>query len=351
MSIINYHPMLPRKSREHCALLCLGEITSLCKRLDLRYSFEALVNAEYGRRNHLHFATQNYMTNVRKDNSKVSGITYEKALRNLIVSMYGHYINLLCCHTATAGHRCLLAYNCLEVVAKLGRYHHAVQHLEPDKTLPDWLPAPEIPVGDPREELMDAFTQLGDQMHPVSRHLKTLGRGFDHIYHEAREMGHLPLRSRKSPEECHTVYRDEYAQVVNRLSTLSQVDNKCWVCLVPCSLVQPEIIYPGKMYEVYSLKVPKDGHLLEMEPTATFAMDGLQPRIDVRPKVKIPEPVKDHVDEDPRPHSSSGLFPRIPGKHLQRHELRHGGSPIYSRRVTDRCPGISRGPSFQDHRG
>ena len=37
-----------------------------------------------------------------------------------------------------------------------------------------------------------------------------------------------------------------------------------------------------------------------MEPTSTFAMDGLQPRIDVRPEVKIPEPIKDHVDEDPR---------------------------------------------------
>ena len=29
-------------------------------------------------------------------------------------------------------------------------------------------------------------------------------------------------------------------------------------------------------------------------------MDGLWPRIDVRPEVKIPEPVKDRVDEDPR---------------------------------------------------
>ena len=86
-----------------------------------------MVNVEYGKRNHsLHFVTQNYVMNVRKGGSGVSGITYEKALRNLIVSMYRHYINLLRCHSATPGHRCLLAYNCLEVAAKLGHYHRAV---------------------------------------------------------------------------------------------------------------------------------------------------------------------------------------------------------------------------------
>ena len=147
---------------------------------------------------------------------------------------------------------------------------------------------------------MDTFTQLGDALHPIYGHPKILGSGFNHVYHEAQEMGHLPLRSGKSPVESHRVYHDEYAQVVNRLSTLSQVDNKRWVCPVPVSLAQPEIIYPGKLYETYSLKVPKDGHPLEMEPTSTFTMDGLWPRIDVRPKVKIPEPVRDHVDKDPR---------------------------------------------------
>ena len=152
--------------------------------------------------------------------------------------MYGHYVNLLRCHSATASHRALIAYNCLEVAAKLGHYHRAVQHLEPNKTLPDWLTELEIPADDPRkEELMDAFTQLGDPMHPIFGHPKTLGRGFDHVYHEAREMGQLPLRSGKSPEESHSVYCDEYTQVVNWFSTLSRVNDKRWVRPVPWSLV------------------------------------------------------------------------------------------------------------------
>ena len=128
---------------------------------------------------------------------------------------------------------------------------------------------------------MDAQTQLGDPLHPVYGHPKSLARGFDHVYHETREMGHLPLRSSKSPEASHTVYIDEYAQVVNRFSTLSRVNDKCWVRPVPLSLANPEIIYPGKMYEAYRLKKPVGGHPLELEPMSAFTMDGLWPHIDV----------------------------------------------------------------------
>ena len=67
------------------------------------------------------------MENVRREEVRIAGLTYERALRNLIVAMYGHYVDLFRCHSAMAGHRLVLAYNCLEVAAKLGRYHRAVQ--------------------------------------------------------------------------------------------------------------------------------------------------------------------------------------------------------------------------------
>ena len=54
------------------------------------------------------------------------------------------------------------------------------------------------------------------------------------------------------------------------------------------------------MYEAYRLKKPTGRHPLEMEPTSAFTMDGLRPRIDARPEVRIPEPPRDQVDEDPR---------------------------------------------------
>ena len=104
---------------------------------------------EYGGWNHLDFAAWNYVENVKREETGIAGITYERALQNLIVVMYGHYVDLFCCHTATASHRMVLAYNCLEVATKLGHYQQAVRRLQPGEELPDWIPTPEVPAGDP----------------------------------------------------------------------------------------------------------------------------------------------------------------------------------------------------------
>ena len=104
---------------------------------------------EYGGRDHLDFASRNYMGNVRKQETGIAGLTYEQALRNLIVAMYGHYVDLFWCHTAMAGHRMVLSYNCLEAAAKLGRYHRAVRRLPPREELPNWIPTLKVPARDP----------------------------------------------------------------------------------------------------------------------------------------------------------------------------------------------------------
>ena len=68
-TIINYHPVSPRQRRHHCAMLCLGEnlAQARLKCLDLHCSFEALVKAEYGGRDHLDFMARNYTENVRRE--------------------------------------------------------------------------------------------------------------------------------------------------------------------------------------------------------------------------------------------------------------------------------------------
>ena len=40
--------------------------------------------------------------------------------------------------------------------------------------LSDWIPTPEIPAGDSQLDYVDAFTLLGDAMHPTYGHPKTL---------------------------------------------------------------------------------------------------------------------------------------------------------------------------------
>ena len=120
---------------------------------------------------------------------------------NLVVAMYGHYVDLFRCHSSMAGHRIVLAYNCLEVAAKLGRYHRAVRRRQPGEELPDWIPTLEIPVGDSRLQYVDAFTLLGDAMHPAYGHPKMLAQAYDQVYYEGWEMGNLPLRGKKTADQ------------------------------------------------------------------------------------------------------------------------------------------------------
>ena len=300
--VINYHPVSPRKGRHRCAAFCLGESPAQAqlKCLDLRCSFEALVKAEYGGRDHLDFAARNYTENVRREEVGVAGITYERALRNLIVAMYGHYVDLFRCHSAMAGHRLVLAYNCLEVAAKLGRYHRAVRRQQPGEELPDWISTPDIPAGDMRLNYVDAFTLLGDALHPAYGHPMTLARAYDHVYHEGREMGNLPLRGRKNAEQSMAVYREEYAQVTHCFYTLARISCEKFIRPMPTSLAHLEMVYPGKRYEAYCLKAAEPGTEIQYEPVSDFKMDGLQPRIDLRPGIEVPKYPEDEIDADPR---------------------------------------------------
>ena len=165
-----------------------------------------------------------------------------------------------------------------------------------------WISTPEILAGDPRLDYVDAYTLLGDTMHPAFGHPKVLARAYDHVYHKGREMGKLPLRGRKSIDQSAMVYRAEYAQIVHRLSTLTWIDSKKFVRPMPTSLVHLEMVYPNKKYKAYCLKVPVSGPVAQYEQVSSYEMDGLRPRIDLRPGVEVPVYPQDGMDADPRFH-------------------------------------------------
>ena len=50
-------------------------------------------------------------------------MSYEKALWNIVVFMFTHYIEPFECHGAWKGHRAILALECCTVADELGRYH------------------------------------------------------------------------------------------------------------------------------------------------------------------------------------------------------------------------------------
>ena len=53
------------------------------------------------------------------------------------------------------------------------------------------------------------------------------------------------------------------------------------------------------MYEAYCLKVPESRPVAKYEPVSNYEMDGLQPRIDLRPGAEVPAYPEDDVDANP----------------------------------------------------
>ena len=136
-------------------------------------------------------------------------------------------------------------------------------------------------------------------MHPTYGHPKMLARANDQVYYEGWEIGNLPLRGRKTADQSAAVYRAEYAQIVHCFSTLTRIDCEKFVRPLPTSLVHPEMVFPGKKYEAYCLKASESRPVVQYEPTSDYMMDGLQPRIDLRPGTEIPIYPEDKVDADP----------------------------------------------------
>ena len=117
LSTIDYHlasHQIPRVP------FCLEETPdlrgTLFNKLDLRYSIHRIVKAEYGGQKELHQAALNYRVNRMLDTTiadRHRQISYEKALRNLLVLMFGHYVNVFECHLSQFGHRTILVWECL----------------------------------------------------------------------------------------------------------------------------------------------------------------------------------------------------------------------------------------------
>ena len=68
---------------------------------------------------------------------------------------------------------------------------------------------------------------------------------------------------------------------------------------MPTLLVHLEMVYPNKRYKAYCLKVLESGPVAQYEPVSNYEMDGLRPRIDLRPGAEVPVYPEDDVDADP----------------------------------------------------
>ena len=186
-SVILYRPIRQR-TYWHNARICLGENPSeTFKHSDLCYSFKMLYRAEYGGTCELHWATKNYVCNYAISAGLHQGrqIPYERALRNLTVLMFSHYINHLENTRALEGHRNLMVHECLTVASALGQFHWWQRWVDPgDHDKLDWDKVLVVAVGDFRHKYSSALVLLGNPQYPAYTHPKLLGRCYDNVYHQ-----------------------------------------------------------------------------------------------------------------------------------------------------------------------
>ena len=300
-SVISYW-LTSQRSCWHDAHICLGENpTKTYKHFDLCFSFKILCRAKYGGTRQLHLATKNYVCNYTTGQPQNWRITYERALQNLMVLMFSHYINHIENTGSLEGHWTLMAHECLMVAATLGCFHHWQRRVEPaGRDKPDWMKVPTISVGDFRYKYSPALDLLGNTQHLTYAHPKLLGQCFDNVYHLGQFIGDLPTQGKlPSKEQMQKIYNQEYKEVVAWIeNTLDLTDESPTYPLVPTSLHNPEIILHPRLFR-------EQPGLPELPPSRMpepweYELDGAQGLIDLLWSQWAPQMVTDDIDKDPR---------------------------------------------------
>ena len=173
--ILSYHPITVRQNQDHSAPFCLGESPEF-KQFDLCYSFNTLVCLEYGGFGQLHEAAWNYRNNQVAffNHHEDAWMSYEKALQNLVVFLFTHYIEAFECHGARQGHRAILVLECLTVADELGWYHRWYKWAnlwKPRIEKKHWKDLPSNPQEDHQSSYTSGLAALGSPRQPSYGHL------------------------------------------------------------------------------------------------------------------------------------------------------------------------------------
>ena len=292
------------KNQDHGAPFCLGENPDF-KCFDLCYSFKTLVHLDYGGFGQLHQAAWNYRNNqvaafARSEDNRMS---YEKALRNLIVFLFAHYIEAFECHGARQGHRAILALEGLTVANKLGRYHHWYKRADlrkPGIEKMRWKDLPSVPQEDHQSSYSSGLAALGSPKQPSYGHLQKLGHYFDHVYHQSRNVGQLTRKSRDQDTGYNeTVYTWELREILSYLNGFGDLSRAPRHKKTLASLLNLEIILPEADFQ--ALRGQDSGWIddeswVEGEQIQPFEHDGLQTQADWVGDSEELEQVNDKVD-------------------------------------------------------
>ena len=254
----------------------------------------------------MHQAAWNYWNNwvAAFAWSEDKRMSYEKALRNLIVFLFAHYIEAFECHGTRQGHRAILALECLTVADKLGRYHRWYKRADPRNPRIEkmrWKDLPSAPEEDHQSSYASGLAALGSPKQPSYGHPPKLGRYFDHIYHQSQNVGQLTQKSRDQDTGYNeTIYTRELGEILSYLSGFGNLSHAPRHKKTPSSLLNLKIILPEADFQALWGQDSRwigDKSWAEGEHIQPFEHDGLQTRANWVGNPEELEQVKDKVDQ------------------------------------------------------
>ena len=297
---------------------CLGETRHYFKRCDLFHSFHAVVEVQFGGLVRLDRAANNYKDNLNSLYRHPDlTLTIDKALRNIIVSAYSHYIDSWPMNGACVGHRAILMRSMLQFAMHYGRYRRHQRHLAKDrkrKGLPSLAPMPSVDIAalldDEEENLklrqinvthVSIMDLLGDPGNPLYAEPHSMAEHYDAMLVGARALGDLPERTRcRDSSATARVHEDEAQQVCQKILRCLDMRVMDGDLIVPTCLRTPMLILPARRFVQLYYDPDAQGQYASDFPTRGQGF--LQPRGDIRTSIVprnfriLPDDVREVVD-------------------------------------------------------
>ena len=280
---------------------CLGETHHYFKQCDLFRSFHAIVEVQFGGLARLDWAVNNYKDNLNSLYRHPDlTLTINKALRNVIVSTYSHYINSWPMNGACVGHHTVLMKSMLQFAMHYGCYrcrqHYFITQCR-RKRLPPSMPLPAIdlatPLTDEEENLkpeqmnvmhisiMDLLGDPGNLLytkpHSMAEHFNTMTAG-------ARTIGDLPGQTCcRGDDTSACIYEDQAKQVCQKILRYLDMRVMDGDLVVPTCLQTPILILPAGHFAKMYYDPEAQGQYTSHFPTGGQGF--MQPRGDIRKSI------------------------------------------------------------------
>ena len=220
------------------------------------HRFMAMAVIEFGSLKELADAADNYHANINKlyGNFDEFTLAVDKVVRNIIVSMYAHYIDQWPINGTCVGHRALLMRSVLEFVFIYGRYCHRewqLKHFNPAADDPRL--SVDALMKDDDEEIwrMDMFHMfktgmeiMGDADSTLYAETSSMAQVYDTMYARAHDIGLLLPRSRKTKKETGEVYWQERMELLRKIFSYKDCQKVDCGIVVPTCLRMPTLVLP-----------------------------------------------------------------------------------------------------------